>query len=302
MARQMKSSGVDWIGDIPSNWLTRRGQTIFNIRQGHPFDSALFQDTGTPVIRMSDFDEQKCSRHYSDMSGVPTTARVENNTILMGLSGSIKTTLWRSEAAYLNQRIAALDFKTVPFSLGIYFAHLMASEIEKTLAATTIKNVSSAQMRKFAFPFATPAEQIAIASYLDARTKAIDSKIQLLEEKSKGLAELRKSVVHQAVTKGLDPNVMMKPSGVDWIGDVPAHWTTLRGKNFLQHHKELNHAKKHSTIWSLTLDGVRENDPENPIGMVPSDYGTYQLFDSGDFVFKLIDVENYRTSRFGIVP
>ena len=74
-------------------------------------------------------------------------------------------------------------------------------------------------------------EQIAIASYLDDRTTAIDSKIQLLEEKSKSLAELRKSVVHQAVTKGLNANVKMKPSGVDWIGDVPAHWQMKRVKD-----------------------------------------------------------------------
>ena len=94
----------------------------------------------------------------------------------------------------------------------------------------------------------------------------------------------------------------MKPSGVNWIGDVPRHWLIRRCKEVMSYKKELNSNRREKTILSLTLDGVRVNDPSNPIGLVPSDYASYQIFQKNDLVFKLIDLENLRTSRVGLVP
>lgn len=90
-------------------------------------------------------------------------------------------------------------------------------------------------------------------------------------------------------------------SGVPWLGNVPAHWDIRRGKWLFRSRKELNSDLRNTNILSLTLRGVVNNDPDNPEGLVPKDYGTYQLFAKGDLVFKLIDLENVRTSRVGLV-
>ncbi|SDK62678.1 restriction endonuclease subunit S [Microbulbifer yueqingensis] len=92
-----------------------------------------------------------------------------------------------------------------------------------------------------------------------------------------------------------------KDSGVEWIGQIPVDWSVCPGKRFHRVVKELNLDGKCKSILSLTLRGVVDNDPDNPEGLIPRDYGTYQIFEKDDLVFKLIDLENIRTSRVGLV-
>jgi type I restriction enzyme S subunit len=99
----------------------------------------------------------------------------------------------------------------------------------------------------------------------------------------------------------LKPYPGYKESGVSWLGKVPSAWEVRRGKWLFQNQKELNRDRACKNVLSLTLRGVVNNDPDNPEGLVPKDYATYQLFRKDDFVFKLIDLENVRTSRVGLV-
>ena len=92
-----------------------------------------------------------------------------------------------------------------------------------------------------------------------------------------------------------------KESGLPWLGQVPGHWSFERAKWRFRKRKELNVRGEHTNILSLTLRGVVNNNPDNPEGLVPKDYRTYQFFAKGDLVFKLIDLENLRTSRVGLV-
>ncbi|MDE2058481.1 MAG: restriction endonuclease subunit S [candidate division NC10 bacterium] len=99
----------------------------------------------------------------------------------------------------------------------------------------------------------------------------------------------------------LKPYPAYKDSGVPWLGEVPEHWEVRRGKWLFHHRKQINGGRASSNVLSLTLRGVVNNNPDNPEGLVPKDYATYQLFRKGDLVFKLIDLENLRTSRVGLV-
>jgi len=92
-----------------------------------------------------------------------------------------------------------------------------------------------------------------------------------------------------------------KDSGIAWLGDIPKEWEILPSKRFHKVEKQLNKNRHCDNVLSLTLRGVVNNNPDAPIGMVPKDYATYQVFDKNDLVFKLIDLENVKTSRVGIV-
>lgn len=89
---------------------------------------------------------------------------------------------------------------------------------------------------------------------------------------------------------------------VSWLYDVPSHWELFRAKRVFSNPKEKNEGNKEKNVLSLTLKGVIQNDADNPIGLSPSDYSTYQIFEANDLVFKLIDLENISTSRVGLVP
>jgi type I restriction enzyme S subunit len=86
-----------------------------------------------------------------------------------------------------------------------------------------------------------------------------------------------------------------------WLGEVPTEWRFEKAKWFLMYRKQINADGMIDNVLSLTLRGVVNNDPNNPEGLVPKDYCTYQIFDADDLVFKLIDLENVRTSRVGLV-
>lgn len=93
-----------------------------------------------------------------------------------------------------------------------------------------------------------------------------------------------------------------KPSGVAWLGDVPAHWAAQRGKFLFSYQKQVNDGLMVDDRLALTLNGVIERDIEEDAGLQPTDFESYQIFKSDDLVFKLIDLENLQTSRVGYVP
>lgn len=93
-----------------------------------------------------------------------------------------------------------------------------------------------------------------------------------------------------------------KATDQSWVPEIPDHWDYWRAKRVFNSPKEKNEGNKEKNILSLTLRGVIHNSKDNPIGLSPADYATYQIFEPNDLVFKLIDLENISTSRVGIVP
>lgn len=93
-----------------------------------------------------------------------------------------------------------------------------------------------------------------------------------------------------------------KKTGIRWLSHCPSHWDIVPSKRIFENPKEKNMGRKEKNVLSLTLKGVLRNDPDNPIGLAPADYSSYQIFEKDDLVFKLIDLENASTSRVGLVP
>jgi len=143
-------------------------------------------------------------------------------------------------------------------------------------------------------------EQDQIVKYLDHKLAKINKFIKAKKKLIAVLKEQKQAIINEAVTKGLDPNVKMKPSGIEWLGDVPAHWEILRNKNVMRLKKETvgeNHGD--FRLLSLTTKGVIVRDISSGKGKFPSDFSTYQVVNSGDMVFCLFDVdETPRTVGF----
>ncbi|MFA5754100.1 MAG: restriction endonuclease subunit S [Patescibacteria group bacterium] len=93
-----------------------------------------------------------------------------------------------------------------------------------------------------------------------------------------------------------------KASGVDWLGDIPAEWDVHRGKFIFRNRKEINDRLQCENVLSLTMRGVISREELGEGGLLPASYATFQVFYPKNLVFKLIDLENYKTSRVGLVP
>src|SRR5690606_33239850 len=131
-------------------------------------------------------------------------------------------------------------------------------------------------------------EQEAIARFLDDKCAKIDELVAIKEQQIDKLKELRQVKIHHAVTKGINPNVEMKDSGIDWIGEIPKHWEVKRFGSFLSPYSQKNMAQL--TLLSITRErGViirdKENQDENH-NYIPDDLSGYKHVKIGQFAMN----------------
>jgi len=108
-------------------------------------------------------------------------------------------------------------------------------------------------------------------------------------------------IVNVMTTK-FQPYTKYKDSAVEWLQNIPSEWMVNRGKFCFKNHKKINSTMSCDNVLSLTMKGVIHRDELGEGGLLPTSYDTFQIFEKNDLVFKLIDLDNYKTSRVGIVP
>jgi|LSQX01.2.fsa_nt_gb type I restriction enzyme S subunit len=152
--------------------------------------------------------------------------------------------------------------------------------------------ISMDSLKSLNLPCPPIEEQNQVVKYLDWKLSKINKLIRAKKKQIALLNEQKQVIINNAVTKGLDPNVPMKDSGIEWIGQVPSHWKIYRNKNIFSLRKEtVGESSKDYTLLSLTTNGIIPRDIESGKGKFPSDFSTYQKVYSGDFVFCLFDID-----------
>jgi type I restriction enzyme S subunit len=231
-----RDSGVEWIGAIPDTWEVTRVSARADLVNGFPFDSSRFEpNEGTPLVRIRDLGSVETEACYR--GEIVQSALISNNDVLIGMDGDFNVGRWRGDGvALLNQRMCCLRGDRSYIRLLEYALPYPLKLINDVTYSTTVKHLSSGQVRNIRVAFPTGvAERHAIAAFLDRETGKIDALVAEQERLITLLKEKRQAVISRAVTKGLDPADPMKPSGVEWLGDVPAHWhTNLKLKTFAQ--------------------------------------------------------------------
>jgi type I restriction enzyme S subunit len=140
-------------------------------------------------------------------------------------------------------------------------------------------------------------EQEAIVRFLASVNGRLERAIQAKRKVIALLNEQKQSIIHRAVTRGLNPSVALKPSGIPWLGDIPQHWETVPNRSYLKLRKRLvGERSKEFNLLSLTLRGIIARDMENPTGKWPASFNNYQEVLPGDLVFCLFDIDE--TPRF----
>ncbi|MNJ21736.1 Type-1 restriction enzyme EcoKI specificity protein [compost metagenome] len=228
-----KDSGVEWLGEVPAHWSVTRLGRISDVESGYPFPAEQFVDDGVPVTRMSDLKEGRVSFESIKKvaeNNVPTKAMARVDDLLIGLSGSISNfaqIIATDLPLAVNQRVGIIRSEN-PIAAAVtkYFvlSRSFICQIESAVPETTILNISMEQVRSCALAWPTRFEQAQIARFLDHESARIDALIEEQQRLIELLKEKRQAVISHAVTKGLDPTVPMKDSGVEWLGEVPAHW------------------------------------------------------------------------------
>ena len=240
-----KPSGIDWIGDIPSHWTLSKIKFIGEIRgrigfRGYTTADLVSEGEGAltiggkhisnNVIDLTDPEYISWDKYYESPE-----IMVSKGDIVIAQRGTLKRTAYISKnigPATINPSLVLLtNIKINPKYLHSYLCSNATTEfIDYLNTATAVPMISQNQIENIRIIEPPLAEQEAIAAWLDEKCGEIDAAIAKVDREIELIDELKQSEISRVVTRGLNPDTPLRPSGIDWIGDIPEHWTKCRLK------------------------------------------------------------------------
>ena len=238
-----KDSGIAWIGEIPEHWEIRKLKNIFLLSTGttpKEYDKISEGDNLINWYTPSDILEG-CNDLFSSLRKLSERVIYENKISLfpigtllyVGIGASAGKVGYANENGYSNQQITGLIPLECYSRFYFYYLSVLKDKIRDNAFFTTLPIINNVYLGQELLPYPLLSEQQSIANYLDQKCGEIDELITLQEEMITKLQSYKQSVITEAVTKGLDKNVPLKDSGIEWIGEIPEHWICTVFKKFL---------------------------------------------------------------------
>ncbi len=278
--REMKDSGIDYIGQIPLNWKECRLKFLCLITTGNEDTQNSDPDGEFPFYVRSPIIE-KSKKYTFDGEGI----------LVAGDGAGAGRIFHHAYGKYaVHQRVYRLyNFGFNSNFICYYLSNLFPFEMDKGSAQSTVPSMRLPMLSNFTLflPELTTASKI--ADFLDHKCAEIDALTADIKTQIETLEEYKKSVITEAVTKGLDPNVDMKDSGIEWIGKIPADWDVFKGKYVLKYLQKP--VKQEDDVITCFRDGevtLRKNRREDGFTMSDKEIG-YQGVDVGDLVVHGMD-------------
>ena len=233
-----KASGVEWLGDVPEGWEVVRLRQIGPLLKGGGGSKEDITETGVPCVRYGDL-YMTHSYHINATRTRISEARAIDYTpirfgdVLFAASGEKLAEIGKSAVNLMTAPAVCGGDVVILRPASDVDARFLGYSADSPLAAmqkasmgrgTTIKHIYPDELRQLMLTVPPLPEQLAIAAFLDRETAKIDELVEAQARLIELLKEKRQAVISHAVTKGLNPHAPMKPSGVEWLGDVPEHW------------------------------------------------------------------------------
>ncbi|EGU0171967.1 restriction endonuclease subunit S [Escherichia coli] len=238
-----KSSGVEWLGDIPSSWNLKPGVVAFTenkrSNKGMKENIVLSLSYGNIVIKPEEKLVGLVPESFETYQLVEPGDIIIRCTDLQNDKVSLRTGLAKDKgiitSAYLN--LSVKNGFNSRF-LHYYLYSLDTTKVLYKFGSGLRQNLSFLDFKRLPVFDIPETTQIKIADFLDKKIAQIDEAVTIKEQEINLLKERKQIIIQKSVTQGLDPNVPMKDSGVDWIGTIPEHWETERSRWLFRERKE----------------------------------------------------------------
>ena len=230
-----KPSGVEWLGDVPAHWEVRRLKQAVTLMMGQspPGSECSDKPIGLPFLQgCAEFGE----RHPSPVQFCRAPKKVSPmGAILLSVRAPVGRLNIADQEYGIGRGLCALlpHKRVLQTAFARYQLEVLEHGLRLASTGSTYDAVSVGDVGTQPLLVPPLAEQAAIVRYLDHTDGRIRRYLRSRERLIELLKEYRQATIHEAVTQGLDPDVPLKPSGVEWIGDIPAHWEVRRLKHWV---------------------------------------------------------------------
>jgi type I restriction enzyme S subunit len=270
-----KDSGVECLGEVPAHWGILPLKVLVAMRSGEAITSEQIDDEGEfPVFG------------GNGLRGYAASFTHEGSYALIGRQGALCGNVNYASGRFWASEHAVVCAPRRPIAIRWFGEMLRAMNLGQYSIAAAQPGLSVDLVGRIRAPVPPPDEQFAIAGFLDAETTRIDPLIAEQERMIELLKEKRQAVISHAVTKGLDPNAVMKDSGIDWIGPVPAHWRCARNKAVFHEVDERSETDSGELLTVSHITGVTRRSEKDVNMILAETLEGYKMCRQGDLVIN----------------
>lgn len=284
-----KEINIDWITTIPEEWEVKRIKMLYKIGRGRVISQEELEDNGLYPVYSSQTKNK-------GILGYINTYDYAHELITWTTDGVNAGTVFLRKGKFNCTNVCGtLEPKDKTSNLSFIEKVLSIATLYYKRPDTNGAKIMNDEMANVYVVFPPLPEQIAIAQFLDHKTAQIDRAIAIKEAQIKLLNERKQIMIQEAVTKGLDPSVPMKDSGIEWIGEIPAHWEIKRLGSFFSERREIVSDIDYPPL-SVTMKGIV---PQLDTAAKSQDSNNRKLVCVGDFV---INSRSDRKGSSGVSP
>ena len=309
--REMKDSGIEWIAHIPSNWTTDRMKYLFTNGKGLSITKENLIETGLPVISYGQIHSKSNSGtdikdellrfvDFQYQTNYPQCEVFQYDFVFADTSEDYDgcgNCVYKRDSSLLFGGYHAIILHSLVKRDNRYFAYLFKTDswrkqLREVASGVKLFSITQKVLMNSSVIVPPEDEQKAISDYLDLRCTELDTIISDIQSQIEALEEYKRSVITEAVTKGLDPDVEMRDSGIAWVGDIPAHWSIIPFKYILSERNENNSPVKSNERLSLSIGlGVTlYSEKTTNLDRFKDDVSQYKLAHKGDLVMNSMNV------------
>lgn len=281
MAREMKDSGIEWIGEIPVDWKMAQLKRFVKINNGREVKREVSEDYQDAVAVYGSGGIFK----YTD------EMLYSGKAVMFGRKGTLGKPLYVDDTFWT---VDTMYFLTYGSGLAERFSYyqLIVFDWEPYITHTAIPSIVASEIVACYFPIPNKYEQTRIASYLDRQCNELDNLLEKTRASIEEYKKLKQAVITQAVTKGVRSNKEMKDSEIEWIGEIPINWKLIPFRHVLKERQEKNIPIKSEERLSLSIDlGVTlYAEKTTNLDRFKDDFEQYKLAHKGDLVMNSMNM------------
>ncbi|MBJ9571013.1 restriction endonuclease subunit S [Citrobacter braakii] len=305
---EYKDSGVEWLGEIPINWSLKKAKYIFQKVHRPPrnIDSVVtaFRDGQVTLRTNRRIDGFTNSIKEIGYQGVRSGDLMIH--AMDGFAGAIGI----SDSDGKCSPVCSVCIPWIKQSVNMLFYGYLVRQLAVTDFILSLAKGIRERSTEFRFSefsglvLAIPSkdEQDKIVAFLKHETQKIDRLIGKQQQLIELLKEKRHAVISHVVTKGLNPNVPMKDSGVEWVDSIPSHWEVMPTFSLCEASMKKNYDGIESNVLSLSYGKIIPRNVDTNYGLLPESFNTYQIVECRDIILRLTDLQNDKNSlRVGLV-